>query len=165
MMKLTVDDMIEARNRANNALTRITDTNTIHEITEQLKSLESVFAEFEKRGRFDADDDQRRVRGGWNVDQKNEDERKDHSDKVFTARVIIARAGLRLLQKAIPSLTQICEQCLEIAGKDAVRAACAPIPREGTDFFGKPCGPMPSEFTLPTGYETLAAKLKTVITG
>ena len=165
MQKITLYDLIEARNRVNNAIGSIANQNTIHEASEQLGNLESILAEFEKRGEFDTVDDQRQLRGGWNIEKKNSEEKKDDSYSVIQARVIVARTGLRLLQKALPAIEQIAAQCLEVAGRDAVRTACAPTPREGTDSFGKPFGSMPSEFTLPAGYETLAAKLKTAIGG
>ncbi|MGH9634962.1 MAG: hypothetical protein ACRD72_09025 [Candidatus Angelobacter sp.] len=161
-MKLTAQEMVEARQKVNNLIAQIGNSNELFAINQALDNLDLLFAAFEKSGQF-VDEEQPHRRGGWNTDKKNAAEKKDHSDEVFGARTIIARAGLRLLQQAIPALKQISDRCLEIAGKEAVRAACKPDEILGTDLNGKPYAPRPSEFTLPEGYETVGSKVKAAI--
>ena len=163
LSKLTLNEMTETRKQLNNLVAGIAGSNQIYDINQKLDALDSFFAQFEKRGGFDLD--QVRIRGGWNTIEKNNKEKRDDSDSVLHARVIVARSGLKLLQQAIPALKKICDRCLEVAGKDAVRQACTPAKMEGTDLNGQPYAPLAPEFTLPEGYETLTQKLKSVIGG
>jgi hypothetical protein len=160
-MKLTEEELRTQRGKLNNLITGIAGVNQIHDINQALQGLEWLFAEFDKRGQFVQGEPQRR--GGWNIAEKNAAEKKDQSDEIVYARVIVAKAGLRLLQQAIPTLKQISERCLEIAGKDAVRLACTPTRMEGTDWQGNPYPQPAPEFTLPEGYDTLGSKIKSAI--
>lgn len=165
-MKVNIDNLIEQRDRLRRAECTITDSNRVFELEESIRNLRIIFEDFEQRGHFQSEDT--RVRGGYRVantpDEVEEKKQSDAGD-VLHARLLVARSGLRILQKAIPQLYSIGKQCLEIAGKDAVRSACAPTERPGTNHEGKPFPPEPAEFTLPPGYGSLASKIKSAIAG
>jgi hypothetical protein len=152
---------MDVRNKINNMLSSIAEPNKIHEINQQLENMEWFLNQFEKHGQFDPERVQ--VRGGWNIQEKNKTERQDDLDDITQARLVIARAALRLLQQGIPKLQAVCEQCLELAGKDAVRTVCTPVPKEGTDWQGNPYPLQAAELALPKGYETLGSKIKAAI--
>src|SRR5690349_16460392 len=114
-MKCTEETLRETRSKLNNLTAGIAGGNQTFDINQQLDNLEWLFAEFEKLGKFVNEEPQRR--GGWNIDEKNAAAKKDQSDEVFYARVVVAKNGLRLLQQAIPALKQLSDRCLEIAGK------------------------------------------------
>jgi hypothetical protein len=161
-MKCTEQALREERSKLNNLTAGIAGGNQTFDINQTLENLEWLLAEFDARGgQFVNEEPQRR--GGWNINEKNAAEKKEHGDEVVFARVIIARNGLRLLQQAIPALKKISDRCLELAGKDAVRLACTPTKMEGTDWQGKPYAQPAPEFTLPEGYETVASKIKSAI--
>jgi hypothetical protein len=160
-MKPTLTNMRETRIQLNNLLLNSGNSNQVFDINQKLDILENFFAEFDKSGKFA--DEEVRVRGGINVQQKNDAEKKEQSDEVFYARVVLARAGLTVQQKTVPTLKQIADRCLEIAGTAAVRQACTPSRMEGTDWQGKPYAQSAPEFTLPEGYETLGSKIKSAI--
>jgi hypothetical protein len=72
------------------------------------------------------------------------------------------------MQQHIPRLKEISKRCIEVAGEEAVRSACAPTQREGTDFNGQPYKPSPSEFSLPAslperGIKSVISKVKAAI--
>lgn len=154
MKKFTKDKMDDARIKLNNLLTGVAGSNTVFDINQQMDILEAEFTKFDERGEFD---DQERVSGGWNTERKNEAEKKDQRDEVFYVHVVVARAGLRLLQQAIPAIKEIADRCLELAGKDAIRQACT-----APTVNGKV---QTAEFVLPAGYETLTQKIKSAIGG
>lgn len=156
---ITLADLQEQRNRLNTAVAPLTDTNRVHEFNEAMRKLEEAFDYFEKNGEFDSGE--RRVEVYRSA--KIQETKQDHSDDVKHAKMIIARAGLRLQQKSIPAIKAMADRCLELAGADAVRAVCAPTQRDGTDIQGKLYKPTPSEFTLPAGYEPVGQKIKTLI--
>jgi hypothetical protein len=161
-MKCTEEALRAERSKLNNLTGNIANGNKTFDINQTLENLDWLLAEFDKRGQF-VNEDQGRTRGGLNIDQKIAAEKRDQSDEVIFARVIVARNGLSLLQQAIPALKKISDRCLEIAGKDAVRLACTASRMEGTDYQGKPYAPSAPEFTLPEGYETWGSKIKTAI--
>src|SRR6266446_1466768 len=86
----------------------------------------------------------------------------DNRDKSFKpeeiaqARLRLALCALRLSQKTIPTLKEISGELLEMAGGDAVRAACSPIQRIDAP-------PLPSEFTLPEEFGGIVDKAKAVV--
>ncbi len=154
MKKFTKDEMDDARIKLNNLIAGVAGSNTVFDINQKLDILEDEFAKFDERGEFDKEE---RVSGGWNAASKNESEKKDQRDEVFYAHLVVARAGLRLLQQAIPAIKQIAGRCLEIAGKDAIREMCKPGTVNGNLLA--------AEFTLPEGYETLTQKIRSAIGG
>lgn len=159
----TQETLRDAKAQFNTLANRISGTNERHEITQCLENLESTLNELAERGMFERPDDQRTKIYGSN-DGREEEYREQDALEAAAARQMIARAGLRILQKTIPFLNEIGNRCLEVAGKDAVRTACTPTPREGTDFNGYPYKPTPSEFTLPPGYApSLIDKAKSAI--
>lgn len=161
-MKLTEEALREARGKLNNLTSCIAGGNQTFDIDQSLEALDWLFSEFEKRGQF-VNEDQPQRRGGVNIEAKNAADKKEQTGEVMFARVVVAKAGLRLLQQAIPALKQISDRCLEIAGKDAVRLACTGSKMEGTGLDGKPYAQPAPEFTLPEGYETLGPKIKSAI--
>jgi hypothetical protein len=163
-MQFKKNEMMDVRNKINNTLNSIGESNQMHDLNQQLENIEWFFGQFEQHGQFEPE----RVpfRGGWNVEEKNNAQKKDESDDIAQSRLVIARAALRLLQQRIPQIQAVCERCLELAGKDAVRMVCTPVQREGTDWQGKPYPPTAPELTLPKGYEpTLASKIKSAVVG
>jgi hypothetical protein len=161
-MKCTQQALRDERSKLNNLTTGIAGGNQTFDINQTLENLDWILSEFDARGQF-VNEEQPQRRGGVNIEKKNAAEKKEQSDEVVYARVIIARNGLRLLQQAIPALKKISDRCLEIAGKDAVRSACTPSKMEGTDWQGKPYAQPAPEFTSPEGYETVASKIKSAI--
>jgi hypothetical protein len=150
---ITLADLQEQRNLLSKAANTLTDSNRIHDFNQAIGQLQAAFDYFEKNGKFDSGERKTEV---YRSAAAAADEKQDHGDDVKHARMIIARSGLRLLQQSIPAIREMADKCLELAGKDAVRTVCAPTLREGTDFQGQPYKPMPSEFTLPDGYEPLS---------
>jgi hypothetical protein len=161
-MKLTEEALRDARTKLNNETSGIAEGNQLFGINQQIDALEWLFDAFNKSGEF-VDEEQTGRRGGWNVAEKNAQEKKAQADDVFYARVVVARAGLRLLHKAIPALQEISTRCLEVAGKAAILQACTPDRMEGTDLNGQPYRQPTPEFTLPEGYGTITAKIKSAI--
>lgn len=152
MSDITLADLQEQRNRLNAASSALADTNQINALNDAIGRLEAAFNYFEKHGQFHSGERKVTVYRSSKVAE----EKENHGEDVDLARVIIARSGLLLLQKSIPAIREMAEKCLKLAGKDAVRTVCAPTLRGGTDYEGKPYKPMPSEFTLPDGYEPLS---------
>lgn len=145
MRGITLSDLQEQRNRLKAATAALASQHYIGELDQAIMKLQDAFAYFEKHGQLDSGEQRVEVyRSARAVEEKQE-----HGDDVKHARMIIALSGLRLLQQSIPRVKEMADRCLELAGKDAVRVACAPIQREG----GKP---LPSEFTLPEGYEPVS---------
>src|SRR4051812_2520974 len=122
-MKCTEGQLRETRSKLSSLVAGIAGSNQTFDIIQQLDALEWLFAEFDKCGQF-VKEEQPQRRGGWNADSgKKAEEEKDAQELLF-ARVKIAVAGLSLLQQAIPTIKQISDRCLEVAGPDAVRRAC-----------------------------------------
>jgi hypothetical protein len=160
MNVITLADLQEQRNRLSTVIAALTDSNRIQDFKQAIGRLEAAFDYFEKHGQFDSGERKVTV---YRSAKAPDPEKEDHSDDVTHARMIIARSGLRLLQQSIPAIREMANKCLELAGKDVVRTVCAPTLREGTDLQGQPYKPMPSEFTLPDGYEPVTQKIKTLI--
>ena len=72
-------------------------------------------------------------------------------DVILRARAILAEKGLDISQRVISRLEALSAEILSVAGADAVRAACAPIERIGTDRSGEKMESIPSEYVLPRG--------------
>ena len=76
-------------------------------------------------------------------------EQKIDAQTALACQQAIARHGLTIRQHLVPALDEFATMCFSIAGKDAVRVACAPITREGTGHDGKPLASIPSGFEMP----------------
>ena len=83
------------------------------------------------------------------------------ADLINGVRYDLALKSLTLSQKVIPKLTALAAEMLQAAGKDAVRAACAP-----TKMWSRPgvlSREVKSGFELPPGYESPVEKVKSVV--
>ena len=80
----------------------------------------------------------------WGVENKTID-----PIDLIEGRQRLARRALQIQQQQIPLLNETVTKLLEIAGKEAVERAIAPIHREGTDRLGQPMPPIPSDFIDP----------------
>jgi hypothetical protein len=158
--QFTPEALVDRKKAFNNAAGKFDLQNTSQEFTNALEELESLLTELQTRGMFERPSETRTKIYG-NNDRDEQEYRAEDALEAQTARLMIARHGLKILQRTIPFLTEIGNRCLEVAGKEAVRSACAPTPREGTDYHGNPLKPIPGEFTLPPGYEpSLVSKVK-----
>jgi hypothetical protein len=75
------------------------------------------------------------------------------AEEVAAHRLSLANAALRLQQQVIPTLSEIANESLAIAGSDAIRTACSP----SRSHSGRE---IPSEFTLPQKFAGIVGKLK-----
>ena len=164
-MPVTVTDLTDQRQQFIKAVNKINDQNNLHEIEQTLNGLEQILSECERRGGFQNDGPARVGRYSTTQAQIDEEMKENTQGILADARLQIARNSLRLLQKAIPRLEEICKRGMEIAGKDAVRAVCAPEMRSRTDLEGRPFSPVPSGFTLPAAFESssVISKIKSAI--
>jgi hypothetical protein len=145
--------MVEQKQRFSAATTKINDLNNLNDIDAALQELEAILNAFDKSGEFNVDGAPNVYRYG--SQNKSDDDRAAQHESVAAVRLLIARNSLRLLQKTIPRLTAICDRSLELAGKDAIKAVCAPQQRQGTDWSGKQFEPTRSEFILPKKYQSI----------
>lgn len=78
------------------------------------------------------------------------------AEEVFQHRRLLAVAALHLQQQAIPALTEISEAALDVAGADAVKAACSPTKNWNDKII-------PSAFTIPPRFSGVVERAKAAV--
>ena len=151
--QFTIETLDSQKKAFTSAIVRFDIQNASQDADAALEELHSVLNELETRGMFERPQESTKIYRP-NDDTHEREYRDNDALESRAARLMIARHGLKILQRTIPFLTEFGNRCLEVAGKEAVRDVCAPTPREGTDFHGQPYKPLPSGFVLPPGYES-----------
>ena len=77
-------------------------------------------------------------------------------EDIAQVRLRLAATALRLSQKTVPMLDEVADELLQIAGGEAIRAACSPIQRIDAP-------PLPSDYKLPTEFAGIAEKVKSAL--